>query len=1081
MKDPERRPGHGEGGSKPGHSSDIFDIEGSDPESLHSGRIPDPQPGHTPLFRALARALTAIEERLRARGGRPLRLAIRVFWGLIAAIGIFLLVGPVINKPLDIDDILASADVDEVDWVARDVRIDYAVERAEDGSFATEVSETYAADFRNGPEPSVERTIVTEFQGHDVGFELHSATVDGEEVEAKVTRKATTAVIRVTPPDGGEFDGQREIAFDYELHHLVETRVDDATQRTVERWDWPLFAPTWPQATKGLDVSFTFSHEVNDALVRVPRAYVGWLLVSGTERLQPEDETAEGVRYSFSNDDSLPPNADVWIHAVFEPGTFVQPPKTPLFWVQTYGPLVPLVLLVVLLLFAVAARRIVWADTAGEPWYLARSTPPGGLSLELAARLLDKPRHAELLEVLSRRGEPAERRQRRRGTRRKRGERGRRGQGSAPSAFGARDLPGSAQSDHGAQPNRTAQSNHDSQPSRRERWLGEVARAGRRAGRLGNSLSAMHWASRWSSDDQVVEQKLRWVPDSYVRDSLIFAPLAMTLVQWGLLRQLSHQVILSIVWWPTAFVLVSTALALAAVFAVLRPRPLTRKGALAVQELKGIGAYAEATRLLDRGPIDEPVLGYAMLLESPRRAGNAAAEMAVVETGDRRVDRGWRTDRFVTLPALAVLLTAVAVLAASIVTVSVAPPPYTMSNDKLTEYGDLPGTVFTQVHGFEIEAKISRDDDGAARVEVVEHHAVEFDDSGGRVPQFAREWPSERLGQNLGFELESVQLDGEDAPYREIPNPESESIAMLTGLGEALTGVHDIDIAYSLSSPAVDAEGGAGEPADIQELRWAGLYSFWEHEYYTNITNPFDGSAPVRPIRVQVTIAPALVEAMIQGGWIDSDFDQDRVPHEHGNWFAPWSSEHRYVSDVDEELHDLVVGQVSSAEDGSLVAVLDYDDMGALPDDAINKYDTGLTADLGVRLAFPPRTFTGVDDRAYDAYEISYRLPFAVMMSLAAVVLAGAAAMLFLLRRAGRRPSASIAAVSYLALPLGAVAQAALFFWTVGPMAGDDARIPGAMVLGVAMWAAVAVQAVMIARGQSAARGDGKNAKDRAA
>src|SRR5690606_979639 len=94
---------------------DLFDLEGSDPETLLSGRIPDPLPQHTPLFRALARMLTAVEARLRARGGTSLRMVIRIFWGVIAAIGIFLLVGPVINKPLGIDDILDSAELSEVD------------------------------------------------------------------------------------------------------------------------------------------------------------------------------------------------------------------------------------------------------------------------------------------------------------------------------------------------------------------------------------------------------------------------------------------------------------------------------------------------------------------------------------------------------------------------------------------------------------------------------------------------------------------------------------------------------------------------------------------------------------------------------------------------------------------------------------------------------------------------------------------------------------------------------------------------------------------------------------------------------
>ncbi|MBN9612639.1 MAG: hypothetical protein J0H64_04105, partial [Actinobacteria bacterium] len=60
---------------------DVFDLAGSDEDLLNSGWIPDPLPQHTPLFRGLATALEWAEARLRARGGRPLRQGIRVFWG----------------------------------------------------------------------------------------------------------------------------------------------------------------------------------------------------------------------------------------------------------------------------------------------------------------------------------------------------------------------------------------------------------------------------------------------------------------------------------------------------------------------------------------------------------------------------------------------------------------------------------------------------------------------------------------------------------------------------------------------------------------------------------------------------------------------------------------------------------------------------------------------------------------------------------------------------------------------------------------------------------------------------------------
>lgn len=1058
----------GDGRGEPhGRDHDIFDLAGSDAELLNSGWIPDPLPQHTPLFRALARGLETVEARLRARGGKPLRRGIRVFWAILAAIGVLLLVGPIINKPLDFDDIIASADVDEVDWVARDAKIDYAVERGGDGGFATEVRESYTADFLNGPEAKVSRSLVTEFQGHDARFELHSATIDGEPAKVRIDRGPATTTIDLRRADGADFDGKQRIALSYRLHNLVTSETDEAGGRLLDRWTWPVLAPSWPQATKGIEVSFTLPTEVNDALVRRPVAYVGWLLLSATERLTPEETTADGVRYALTNDQTLPPNADIEIRASFEPGTFAQPPTTPLFWLQTYGPLIPLALLAVLLLFALAARRIVWADSAGRPWYLPRSEPPDELTPELAARLLGKRRHVELAELLSARPgvrPPSDHRGR---VSRRRSARG-------SQAARASRSTGTVRTDHlpGSGP-----------LAAKDRWIAAVARAGRRAGRLGNLPTVWSRTAGWSQNDPIVERKLRWIPDSYVRDTFLLAPLALTVLQWGLLRQLSHQVILLVVWWPAVFVLVSTALAIAITAAAARPRPLTPDGALAAQQLKGVDAYANSTRLLDRGPIDEPLLGYAMLAESPRRAGDALTRLAAVEAADRSIERGWRTESFITVPALLALAASLAVLAGSIVTVSTLPPPYPGSVDRITEYHDLPGSLYTQVTGFEIEAELTRGDDGRARLEVTEHHDVGFDAHSSRVPQFVREWPTSRLGQDLGFDLESVRIDGRDAPYRELPQSRTQSTAMTTQFEDALDGDHRIDISYSLASPVVEAPNG---PDTIQQLRWTAWYDFWEHEYYTNPSNPFDGSAPVRPIRLSFALAPELVDAAIGGGWIDSDYQRgdDGDPLEDGNWYEPWVRTADFVSDHDEQLHKVRIGSERTRADGAVVREIDVDAIELVPEAAdadapvsgvpdpdfeldtseLGKYELGLTSDLGVRIDFRAGTFTGVSADAYANYRLAYDLPYILLLALAAVVIAASAGVLALGLRGRRRPSASLATVAFLAIPLLAAAQCVLFFWNVGPMDGDDARIIGPVVAGGFMLAAVLAETIVVAR-----------------
>ena len=1007
---------------------DFFDLAGSDPELLTSGRIPDPLPEHTPVFRWLANVLQLVESRLRARGDTALRNAIRFFWVLVALVGVFLLVGPIVNEPLDFDDVIASAEIDDVDWVARDAEVDYVIDRDAAGGFVAQVSERFDAEFRNGPESSVARTVLTEYHGHDVRFSLTSATIDGAEAEIDVQHEPTTTEVRLTRSDGEALSGTREIALTYDLHDLVTTDVDEATAERVDRFDWPLFAPTWPQATKGIDVSVTLAREIDEALVRAPRAYIGWLLISGTEWLTPEGEDAAGVRYAFSNDDALPPNADLSVNAQFAPGTFTQPQTTTLFWVQTYGPLLPMAVLVVLTLFAFAARRVVWADSAGDPWYLPRNEPPERLSPMLAAELMGQRRHVELLTAL----------------------------------------------EHPPRP----------RSSRRAEWLRRLARAGRRAGSLGNTPTVLRRTRSWGSSRAAVRAGLRWVPDSYVRDFFTVAPIAIMLLQWGVLRQLSHQVILAVVWWPAVFVLVSTVLAIMSNVAVSRPRPLTRAGALAMQQLKGIDVWARATRLLDRGPLDDPLLPYALLFERPRRAGRKIAEHAGAETGDRAISRGWRTEHFVGAPALLALFASIVVLAGSIVTVSTQPAPYRTDIDFVTWSNDLPGTLYTEVSGFDIEAELRRGDDGGARLDVVERLDVVFDDSASKVPQFAKEWPTERLGQSLGFELESVTIDGEAAPYTELPQSETSSLAMLTRFPDVRSGEHEIEIAYSLEHAAVDAA--AGDDA-VQEVRWAAWLSFWEDEYSAEPGDYSGAKLPVRPLRIQLAVHPDLVGNLTDAGWITTDSDEDRSPLEDGNAAKPWVTQQSHYSDeadFEDRTHsELRIGSERVRDDGALVVEIDADSVesrvaedlaagtpaGEWTVDAdlnrtLDQYALDLDDDLGALLRFHPDTFGGVDDGALERSERGLNLPFVAVFGLLGIVVVASAGVIVFATRVRRPASASLRTTAWLTLPILALAQCITFCWVVLPMAGSDVRGGGAIALGAVMLTAVIAQGAMVAR-----------------
>ena len=1017
--------------------ADFFDVAGSDPELLNSGRIPDPAPEHTPLFRWLAAVLTAVEARLRARGNAAWRNIFRVFWALIAGVGVLLLLGPIINKPLEFDDVIAAAKVDQVDWVARDVIVEYDVSRDATGRFSAAVSERYTADFRNGPEHSVNRVLVTEFAGHDAEFELDEVTVDGVQVAAQIARRTTTTTVQITRPDQSDFSGEHEIVVSYRLHNLVTSAIDDATGAPVDSWNWPVFGELWPQATKGIDVELTLPVELDAALIRPPQAHVGWLLASATQWLTPEEpavdaagtepESGDTVRYHFSNDQGLPPFPDILIRTSFEPGTFAQPETTTLFWWQSYGPVLPLGALALLALFASAARRVVWADSAGEPWYLARSEPPQGLTPDLATALLGKSGHAELLSELA-------------------------------------ANPGPARSD--------------------ERQFARLARAGRRAGRWGNFPAAWAAALRWRRTDEVVERGLRWVPDSYVRDFFVFAPVAITLLQWGLLRQLSQQVILSVVWWPAAFVLVSTVLAVTTLALVHRPRPLTRMGALSVQQLKGVHVFARATRLLERGPLSEPVLPYALLFVSSRRAGKHVERLAVDEARDRSIASGWRGTRFVSLSALLALAAAVAVLAGTIVVVATQAPPYEKTDHYSEEASNLPGTLYTETAGFDVRAELARGVDGTARLEVTERLTAVFAEDSARVPQYAREWPTQYLGQDLGFDLGPVTIDGTPMTVREIEQPRSR--VMVTQFSQALSGRHEIELRYTLRSAAVAAPHSAG---NLQQVPWIAWLETWDDEYYTNPSSPYDGSAPVRPLRLELTVAADLAAELRGGGWIDLDLDRPRVPGAVGNSVLPWQSESSWYDDTGQR-RELRIGTERTRSDGALVVTFDADAVESRAVDVLGeggsfeieadvnaqlgKYEleVGAFTELGARIDFPAGTFPGVEKGAAERALAAYERPYVGLMWLTGVVLGVAIGITAAAALRRRAPSLGLKLVGFIGVPVLLVAQCVLFWWVIGPMAGSDTRGTGAFVLAGVTWAAVVAQCVVLARRLGAAGGE---------
>jgi hypothetical protein len=974
-------------------------------------RIADERPRHTFLWLLLSRWLLALEAWLRSHGGTPLRMGIRGFWVVVAAVGAFLLLGPVINPPLTLEDITSSASSATDEWIAREFAVEYTVDRNSDGHLAAHVTERIAAFFPDDvDERGIQRVLPTEYEGHAIAPSGITATFDGEAID--VERSSTSDQLRLTMSGESELSGDHEFVLQYDLHDLAYSTTDDISGETVDLLQWDVFGPSWPQGFAGLDVRVTIPEELDDRLIRQPRGALGWTLISAGAWLEPEDDSPPGqVTYAFTNDQNIPPHAFAHFTMPFEAGTFTMPPPSRLFLVQSFGPLAPLVFLVVTLLLALAARAVAWSDARGRPWFVMQSEPPRGVTPGAAAQILRTPRSAELGQALR----------------------------SVRSASG---------------------------DERRAAKIGAV-RVAHRTGRLGDLPRAWRRYLTAPERRKQFSDGYRRVPRGFVRDLFIAAPLALTLLQWGIVRQLSHQALLAVVWWPVAFVLVSSLLAIIVLAIALTSRPLTRRGALVRQHLLGIGVYAERTDALDRETSTSDVLPYAVQFGSPRVAGERVEALLEAELGEGDATRGWRTADFLTWPRVLIRVLALALVAGSIVMVVLMPNPYDRAaDDYATRYGDVPGTLWTTAESMDAVATLSLGDHGQAMLEVTEDLTVAFEDSGSEPPQFAQQWPNTVAGQSLGLAVTSVRVDAEEVPF--VTEQDVDTLLMRTIMVDVLTGTHDVRIDYEMDAAAfaVDARSASAAPGSggiVDRVRWTALLEGWEYD------RSWGGEEGLEPLRIEFRMSDELAALATSAGWISVDTDSSETV---GDWIdsvVPFGAAEDTAPP--REGSDSPVNETAPSATGMTAHVLEF-----TPDDEYS-YPFDLTVDdLGVSVDFPAGTFTGPDADALRWSQFVTLSPFIAVLGVGwlSIVLAVIGAWSGAQRRPAAFSSGGTRDLIRLLPAAGGLATLILFFWGSGDMPGDHPHFaPMILTSGAALLACVAAL-VLTRRSRAAGAATGR-------
>lgn len=908
------------------------------PERMPADAIAVEQRRPTPLYRWLSARLTRLEHWVRSHGSVNLRWGIGFVWAMIVGIGLLLIFGPVINKPIGFDDITASAEDVTDTWIARSFQADYVLHRTDDGQLQVDVTERISAFFPDDvSDETIERVIPAEYESHDLRPTLARATFDGAAVDARTRTTADGVVFDIPHPAG--LRGDHDLVLHYTLHDMAYAAQDDSTARDEQLWEWNAYGPAFAHGVAHSELNITVPRDLTDEYSRQPRGGLSWLLAGDSSRLEAERTTADTVTYTLTNDQSIPPYATFWFRFGFEPGTFALPAPSALYWVQVIGPFVPLLLLAVTLLFALAARAVAWPDARGRAWYVYREDPPDTVSPALAARVWGSVRNTPLVEAL---------------------EAYRTGGGAADKR--------------------------------------RLVRAARQAGRPGDVMLAWGRHVGGSAWRESFTRGLRRVPRGFVRESFIGAAIAWTVLQWGLVRQLSYQVPLSRYWWPVAVVAVSVLLAGVILTIALTARPLTRKGALVKEDLLGLRLYAQQTLAEHRIGLRNPLLPYTVMFASPRRAGRLVRALVAQKGLDADVAAD---PRFLSGGRLALRTAAVLAVPAAIAVVTWVPASTHYDFDDAGYDSDLvAGAYGFFVNTFAADATLTGAPGGAPRLEVTEHITADVGEGYRNVPQVVRQWHDTVNGHRMGLTVTSVTVDGSPVGFSQ---GRLEGQALLrTRLPDEWPGAHDVTIRYVIDDPVAEVwEDGRWQ----QRLRWTALSPGWDSGW-AGVNHDVQG------VSLSLTIADGVRDAATSGhGWLGGGMWPDlRVRDfgaparsasgtEYAEWFAP-----------DED----GLWPHSVTEDGPFWSNDDY---------------------LGAQLQFPEATFASGSHAAFVADAGVRALPIALPI-LCAMIAVGAG--LIGIVRGRRGVSGAPRDMTRWITPWLTVAAWMLTVWATRDLAGDE-------------------------------------------
>lgn len=277
----------------------------------------------------------------------------------------------------------AGSGVDDFEFALFDAV--YELSRGGDGRSQLRTTETLVAVFPDiDQNRGIRRALVSNYKGHSTSLTVESVT-DGSGTPRSFEQSLEDefVILTIAVPPGQYVHGEQTYVITYTQTDVTATSTDLADGVTADEFYWDTNGTGWAQPFREVRAAVRVDAGIRSALIGQPRCYWGYEGSTDTCEI-----TGTGSEFRASVTD-LAPRQNVTVALRFEQGTFA---GAPIWQYVPIWALIAAALMIFGLVFALITRFILWRDAPGRGIIIAQYEPAEGVSALLAANIVDKPK-----------------------------------------------------------------------------------------------------------------------------------------------------------------------------------------------------------------------------------------------------------------------------------------------------------------------------------------------------------------------------------------------------------------------------------------------------------------------------------------------------------------------------------------------------------------------------------------------------------------------------------------------------------------------------------------------------------------